>query len=344
LRAKIADGRTLPPSAGASIRAVLAVPGTPPRGTLGLLGGRIDASACAGCDDDLLWIGPAAPTGPVWTALQDEAGTSDGSAAAERVRPVAWAGIVESWDGWSARALRRRPELPAGGVLADCVPAGAVEVRGAVAPARELLQRVVRSIAALQGVLRGLRVLPESEIEMPAGPQQEVACRLQELLGAADRFARVMADIVETDAAGRGWTPEQVGAVARIGGWTESILADAGQVDAVVPLDPRWAARDATGDIHGVGGVDVLYVVIPTPDGLALARGAAYAYYEKLEWPFSPAAVTDDVWRTWLESTTPPARPASVATVIAPPLAPPPLLDEGTRRCLGPDSGGDLEL
>jgi hypothetical protein len=343
-RAQVADGGTLPPSAGASIRAVLAVPGTPPRGTLGLIGGRIDPSACAGCDDDLLWIGPAAPTGAVWAALQDEAATSDGAAAAERVHPASWAGIVESWNGWSARVLRRRPELPSGGVSADCLPGGAVEVRGAVAPARELLQRVVRSIAALQGVLRGLRVLPESEIEVPAGPHQEVAYRLQELLGAVDRFARVAADIVETDAAGRGWTPEQVGAVARIGGWTESILGDAGQVDTVVPSDPRWAALDTTGDVYGVGGVDVLYVVIPTREGLALARGAAYAYYEKLEWPFSPAPVTDEAWRTWLESPTPPARPESVASVVAPPLAPPPLVDGGTRRCLGPDSGGDLEL
>jgi len=112
-RAQVADGGTLPPSAGASIRAVLAVPGTPPRGTLGLIGGRIDPSACAGCDDDLLWIGPAAPTGAVWAALQDEAATSDGAAAAERVHPASWAGIVESWNGWSARVLRRRPELPA---------------------------------------------------------------------------------------------------------------------------------------------------------------------------------------------------------------------------------------
>jgi hypothetical protein len=67
---------------------------------------------------------------------------------------------------------------------------------------------------------------------------------------------------------------------------------------------------------EGVGGVDYIYVVIPTPDGrLQLARGAVLSYYE-----FTGdinQRMTDDEWRALVESGTQPPRPVWTSAFIA---------------------------
>jgi len=341
LRRSVGEGKALPPSAGASIRAVLALSEPPPRGTLGLLPGAIDPRRCSDCDEAAGWAGPAA-AGHVHelVAAAIEAGPSVPVTSAD----FALEALERSRREWILRVASRRPLQPAAGLAADCVPAGNAEVRGAVAPARSLFFAIAGSLQGMAQGLQGLGVLPQTEIEDPEGRVEEVAYRIQELLGSAERFARLLGGIAEAEQAGATWTREQTGAVARIGGWAESVLADAAQATAVEPPDPRWAAREPAGTVGGVGGVDAIYVVIETPDGPLLARGAAYAVFMDLAWPFAPDAFADSAWRDWLDSPQAPPRPAWLAPFVAVPFPPPSPVGEGTRTCLGPDSAGDLEL
>ncbi|MBI5961773.1 MAG: DUF3160 domain-containing protein [Chloroflexi bacterium] len=63
---------------------------------------------------------------------------------------------------------------------------------------------------------------------------------------------------------------------------------------------------------EGVGGVDYIYVVVPTPDGqLQVVRGGVFSYYE---WVGDiNQRMTDDEWRAKVKSGDLPARPAWVS-------------------------------
>jgi hypothetical protein len=340
---------TLPPSAGASIRMVLAVPELPPRGTLGLLPGRLADDGCGGCDDAALWLGPGAVGSAVGRRLVEGLrsdpvaapwlpdGTGGVADAAAR-----WHGYLRSLDGLLALQLARPTPVPRGLDAPDCLPAGSSVVRGAVVPSSATYRELGGLIDDRAVMLQSLGILPQREIEDPDGAVEEAAYRIQELLGSADRFSHALASIGDTELRGEAWTEEQIATVSRIGSWAESILADAAQADAVDPGDPSWVELHDDGTISGVGGVDVIYAVVATPDGPALARGATWSFYDGLRWP-GDAEPDDAAWDAWLSS--PVSARTGVATdVTAPVLPPPPLVGEGNRSCLGADSGGDLAL
>ncbi|NMC71705.1 MAG: DUF3160 domain-containing protein, partial [Myxococcales bacterium] len=259
------------------------------------------------------------------------------------VRPEAWAALPRAWAVERRLTLAGPPRLPVPASSPDCVPAGAENPHGAVAPVPEAFRSVADAAEALAAELRSLGVLPERELETPAGPEQTSAYLLQETLRSVAVFGRTFADIAALEVSGAPWSDTQIVAVARAGGWAESILADALHADAAAPADGRRAFR-RDGRVEGLGGIDALYVVIDTPGGPVLARGAMRAVYVDLDWPFAAGTFGDDAWRTWLEAAAPPPRPAWVAPLVAAPVPPPPVVGEGNRRCLGPDSGGDLEL
>jgi len=86
-----------------------------------------------------------------------------------------------------------------------------------------------------------------------------------------------------------------------VGGFVEHavlILADAyelgdGNDDMAVTADVfTW--RDSALQV-GVAHPDLVYAVIPTPEGWALARGAVMAYRET--WVPSSGRLTDEAWR-----------------------------------------------
>jgi hypothetical protein len=215
-------------------------------------------------------------------------------------------------------------------------------VRGAVVPAPATYRELGRLVADRAVKLQALGILPKQEIEDPEGAEEEAAYRIQELLGSADRFVHALTAIVDTELRGEAWSEEQVGTVSRIGSWAESILADAAQADAVEPDDPSWFELRDDGSVTGVGGVDVIYVVVETPDGPVLARGATWSFYDGVRWP-DGIALDDAAWDAWLSSPDT-KRAGGGADVAAPVLPAPPLVGEGNRSCLGADSGGDLEL
>lgn len=67
---------------------------------------------------------------------------------------------------------------------------------------------------------------------------------------------------------------------------------------------------------EGVGGVDYIYVVIPTPDGrLQLSRGAVFSYYEFVG--DINQRMTDAEWRALVASGTLPPRPTWVSAFMA---------------------------
>jgi hypothetical protein len=345
----LGENPSLPPSAGASIRAILAIPELPPRGTLGLLPGRVPQSLCSGCNDAAQWLGPA-PLGDEFARrlLEDasrEVATAPWLAAppneAVGVAPE-WNGYLHSLEGLVALQLARPTPVPRGQDMPDCLPAGAETVRGWVVPASRTYRALARLIGARFQLLQALGILPQQEIEDPEGAVEEAAYRIQELLGSADRFTRALAAIVDSELRGEAWTEEQVATVSRIGSWAESILADAAQADAVEPDDPSWFERRDDGTLSGVGGVDAIYVVVATPDGPVLARGATWSFYDGVRWP-DGIALDDAAWEAWLSSADA-RRAGGGADVAAPVMPPPPLAGEGNRSCLGADSGGDLEL
>lgn len=367
LRTSIGAGRELPANAGGSIRAVSEAPGVPPRGTMGLLPGAVDGARCTSCDEPTRWLGPAAPWSPADLAARpglalggalitpppssvptpgETATAREAPGTRVRAAPAAWQALSAALAPWGRAegVLFRRAEPPVGREVADCVPGEASSPHGAVAAVLPFFDDVAAAVAAERDRLRTLGVLPASELEDPEGPEQTVAYRIQELLGSVESLARVLGGIVGAEQRGEAWTEEQVTAVARLGSWAESILAEAAAADAVDPGDPRRLAREGGATVDGIGGVDVLYVVLDTPEGPVLARGAVYSFRRNLAWPFAAQPATDDAWRAWLESADPPPRPAGAAERLAPPFPPPPLVGEGNRSCLGPDSGGDLEI
>jgi hypothetical protein len=345
----LGENPALPPSAGASIRTVLAVPNLPPRGTLGLLPGRLADGECGGCDDAALWLGPGAVGSAVGLRLDEKltrdplsapwlpAGTEVAAAAA-----ATWNGYLRSLDGLLALQLARPTPVPRGLDAPDCLPAGSSVVRGAVVPSSATYRELGGLIDDRAVMLQALGILPQQELEDPEGAVEEAAYRIQELLGSADRFSHALASIGDTELRGEAWTEEQIATVSRIGSWAESILADAAQAEAVDPGDPSWLELRDDGTVSGVGGVDAIYAVIATPDGPALARGATWSFYDGLRWP-GETEPDDAAWNAWLSSSGPP-RAGAAAAVVAPAFPPPPLVGEGNRSCLGADSGGDLEL
>ena len=343
LRAAVGEGGALPRTGGSSVRAILALPEAPPRGMLGLVPGRLAAERCPGCDDVAEWLGPAMLDPALARRLRELPAADETPRGRARVRPEVWQALPRAWLDERDLALSDPPRLPTPAPFPDCVPAGAETPHGAVAPLPGAFRSVADVAEALGAELRSLGVLPERELETPVGPVQTSAYALQEALRSVATFGRAFADLAALEVAGEPWSETQVVAVARVGGWAESILADALHADAAAPADGRRALR-RNGRVQGLGDIDALYVVIDTPDGPQLARGAMRAVYADLDWPFAADAFGDEAWRTWLAATPPPSRPERLAPLVAAPVPPPPLVGEGNRRCLGPDSGGDLEL
>jgi hypothetical protein len=241
----------------------------------------------------------------------------------------------------SVRAAVPLPEAPPGDCLPTAVPAArGIVLREAGAPLRAALAEA----EGLAASLRSLGVLAARPIEVPQGVDEEVAYRIEQLVDSATQFLAALERAARFSAGGTPLSDEDAAALSRVGQWAESILADAAGAEAVAAADARWAVIDARGTVSGIGGVDALYVVIATPDGLLLARGAVRAFYRDLPWPQSACPFTDEAWRMWLDSATPPPRPQELADVVAAPVPPPPLAGDGFRSCLGPDSGGDLEI
>ncbi|MBN1774124.1 MAG: DUF3160 domain-containing protein [Deltaproteobacteria bacterium] len=343
LRASVGEEGALPRTGGASVRAVLALPDAPPRGMLGLVPGGLAAERCPGCDDVAQWLGPAMLDPDLARRLDAFPTPDEIPRGRARVRPEAWAALPRTWVAERDLVLSGAPSLPAPAPFPDCVPAGAETPHGAVAPVPVAFRSVSDVAETLAAELRSLGVLPERELETPVGPAQTSAYLLQEVLRSVAVFGRAFADLAALEVAGEPWSDTQIVTVAGVGGWAESILADALHAEAAAPADGRRARRRA-GRVEGLGGLDVLYVVIDTPDGPVLARGAMRAVYGDLDWPFAADTFGDEAWRTWIEADPPPPRPAWLAPLVAAPVPPPPVVGEGNRRCLGPDSGGDLEL
>jgi hypothetical protein len=345
------DGGTgLPASAAASIAALNDSGLRPPRSSSGFLPGPIDPERTEPWPVAERWTGQAAPPDDERDLLLSALAPGTAGPATTPfpwVLPGPWDAVRRSWTA-SIRFELRHPRRPApGGEWTDCFPTDAPPVPGAVAPEAALYASIDGALATLADDLRRLGVLPEREIEMPRDLPEEAAYRIQERIAAARGFVGLLRDVAE--ASGRGgdrdglpFTEEQAAGIARIGSWAEQILADAIDADFVAGEDRRRGARAAEG-AEGVGGVDLLYVLVPGPEGRFLARGAQRAVYADVAWsPDRP--VEDDEWRRQLDAVHPTPRPEWLVPVLLGPVAPPTLDGEGIRRCLGPESGGDLEI
>ena len=84
-----------------------------------------------------------------------------------------------------------------------------------------------------------------------------------------------------------------------------------------VALVTDIASNGVTGEVLQVatGGVDYIYVVIPTPNGLQLARGAVYSYYEFVSQ--GGQRLTDEEWRAQVDAGNLPPRPAWISAFFS---------------------------
>lgn len=84
-----------------------------------------------------------------------------------------------------------------------------------------------------------------------------------------------------------------------------------------VALVTDIASNGATREVLqvAVGGADYIYVVIPTPNGLQVARGGVYSYYEFVNQ--DGARMTDEEWRALVETGNVPPRPEWVSAFVS---------------------------
>ncbi len=165
------------------------------------------------------------------------------------------------------------------------------------------------------------------------------------LLGLLD-FLR---DTAEAELAGKPLTRDQRQKITLFGGHVEWLLISLADTDllsrrdqdmAVVADVFTWRPSGQVVEV-GVGRPDLMYAIIPGPDGPVLARGAVMSYRSFLA-PMDKR-LGDEEWRARIDAGTAPPRPAWLEPIYAPSIPAIKLKDEGVSRC-GPMSGASIEL
>ncbi len=143
-------------------------------------------------------------------------------------------------------------------------------------------------------------------------------------LDALDEFAsesELFAQIARKELAGETITGDEYFAIQQVGEYLYELLETLHQgSDPIKPvaLVTDIATNATTGQVlqEGVGNVDTIFVVIPGPMGLQVARGGVFSYYEFIS---QSTRLTDDEWR----SKPFPPRPNWVSTYLNGPEAQP---------------------
>jgi hypothetical protein len=170
------------------------------------------------------------------------------------------------------------------------------------------VEPVPRTYAGLREMVKGFAArLHEAGIADPPRKDEEEFGQfstLQQKTDALVGFLDRLEALANKELAGQPFTPEERTEIAMAGGFAEHVLltfADAfelgeGNDDMAIIADVfTWRGNALE---VGVGHPELVYAVIPTPDGWMLARGAVLAYREF----FVPIAdrMTDEAWRARL--------------------------------------------
>ncbi|MEM6993535.1 MAG: DUF3160 domain-containing protein [Myxococcota bacterium] len=174
-----------------------------------------------------------------------------------------------------------------------------------------------------------------------------IATKTDALVGFLDQMIRWS----NKELAGEAFTPEERTDVAMVGGRAEHVvltLADAfelgaGNDDMAVVADV-FTFRGQALEV-AVGHPELIYAVIPTPEGWALARGAVMAYREF----FVPTAkrMTDETWKEQVGKSADfelSSRPAWLSNTLAPEVGVIELPSDGKGQDRCEYNGGIYEL
>ena len=223
-----------------------------------------------------------------------------------------------------------------------------------VEPVPELYRRLAAMVRGLDKRLAdagiNLNFTPKAKPRAPDGtpdvtmmtpPPAEKSKMLLEFL---DRLA----ETAQVELKGGNLGRAQLDRLTIIGGTVEWMLRSFANSDelperdadmAVVAEVFSWRPSGEALEV-GVARPDLIYVVIPSPKGPVLARGAVMSYREFMQ-PMAKR-MTDEEWRKEIEAGRTPARPSWLAPLYAEavgPVKPPKVTQE---RC-GPMSGAFIE-
>jgi hypothetical protein len=142
------------------------------------------------------------------------------------------------------------------------------------------------------------------------------------ILRMISRLSAYLADIAQRELIGEGPTESehlflQYSFSSFLAGIREDIQILQEGPPKPVALVTDITSNGVTGEVlqEAVGGVDYIYVVIPTPNGLQVARGAVYSYYEFVNQ--DGQRMTDEEWREIVASGDVPPRPAWISAFFS---------------------------
>lgn len=204
--------------------------------------------------------------------------------------------------GWAM--LRHDTLLYAYQMGAECDAEDLPAPYGWVEPVPDVYSGLSRMVTAFSSRLR------EAGISEPAPEEPEYGAiryaTLDEKTTAVVEFLAKMKEWADQELRGEPFTEEQRTAIAMVGGFAEHVvltLADAYELgdgnDDMAVIADVFTFRGKALEV-GVGHPDLVYAIVPTPEGWVVARGAVLAYREL----FVEAAdrMTDEAWRKRLEA------------------------------------------
>lgn len=248
--------------------------------------------------------------------------------------------------GWSM--LRHDTLLYAYQMGAECDALELDSPYGWVEPHPELYRALATMVKSFEARLREAGISdPKQEEERWDTPYATIGGKTEALLDFLARLERWS----NKELRGEPFTEDERTDVAMVGGFAEHVvltLADAfelgeGNDDMAVIADVfTWRGQALE---VGVAHPEIIYAVIPTPEGWALARGAVLAYREF----FVPVSdrMTDEAWRRKLESDgdfAVDARPKWLEGLFAPPVGVIGLPPDGQGQDRCEYYGGAFEL
>jgi hypothetical protein len=189
---------------------------------------------------------------------------------------------------------------------------------GYVEPNPLVFARVaIMSEALYLGMLEQDLVLPGEDFS-----QATYLSRTHEILHQISILSTYLADMAERELTGEGLTEQDHFFIQYAFGSFLSGIRDDIQVMQAGPPKPvalvtDIASNGVTGEVLqvAVGGVDYLYVVVPTPNGLQLARGGVYSYYEFVNQ--GGQRMTDEEWRAAVAGGNVPPRPEWISAFFS---------------------------
>jgi len=245
--------------------------------------------------------------------------------------------------GWSE--LRHDTLLYGEQLGAECDAPESDPPPGWVEPVPALYRRLAATVHALDERLSAAGIRGATATDETNPYYQPLSAKANILLGLLD----FLAGVADTELAGAPLTRAQREKITRFGGHVEWLLISLANTDLLSRRDQdmaviadvfTWRPSGLVVEV-GVGRPDLLYAIIPGPDGPVIARGAVMSYRAFVQ-PMEQR-LDDERWRARVAAGTIPPRPRWIAPIYAPPIAAVKPKGEGVTRC-GPMSGARIDL